>query len=200
MANKELSIYQKIRNDIINGDLTQNEKITESKLAQRYNVSRTPIREAIKQLELEYFIRDGYIYVPTVEEYRNIFEMRILIETHAIKKASIVFTQGDIEELKSYATIGDDKTEEEIIQINDQFHQKIMSATKNSFIIDTYGKLKSYIYLFSKTVINKKRPGLIEEHQKIAEMLEKRQTEAAIELMKEHLLNDLEFSLYYLKS
>ncbi|MCE4980932.1 GntR family transcriptional regulator [Mammaliicoccus sciuri] len=200
MANKELSIYQKIRNDIINGDLTQNEKITESKLAQRYNVSRTPIREAIKQLELEYFIRDGYIYVPTVEEYRNIFEMRILIETHAIKKASIVFTQDDIEELKSYAIIGDDKTEEEIIQINDQFHQKIMSATKNSFIIDTYSKLKSYIYLFSKTVINKKRPGLIEEHQKIAEMLEKRQTEAAIELMKEHLLNDLEFSLYYLKS
>lgn len=200
MANKELSIYQKIRNDIINGDLTQNEKITESKLAQRYHVSRTPIREAIKQLELEYFIRDGYIYVPTVEEYRNIFEMRILIETHAIKKASIVFTQDDIEELKSYATIRDDKTEEEIIQINDQFHQKIMSATKNSFIIDTYSKLKSYIYLFSKTVINKKRPGLIEEHQKIAEMLEKRQTEAAIELMKEHLLNDLEFSLYYLKS
>ncbi|WP_436875215.1 GntR family transcriptional regulator [Mammaliicoccus sciuri] len=200
MANKELSIYQKIRNDIINGDLTQNEKITESKLAQRYNVSRTPIREAIKHLELEYFIKDGYIYVPTVEEYRNIFEMRILIETHAIKKASIVFTQDDIEELKSYATIGDDKTEEEIIQINDQFHQKIMSATKNSFIIDTYSKLKSYIYLFSKTVINKKRPGLIEEHQKIAEMLEKRQTEAAIELMKEHLLNDLEFSLYYLKS
>ncbi|KTT79434.1 MULTISPECIES: GntR family transcriptional regulator [Mammaliicoccus] len=200
MANKELSIYQKIRNDIINGDLTQNEKITESKLAQRYHVSRTPIREAIKQLELEYFIRDGYIYVPTVEEYRNIFEMRILIETHAIKKASIVFTQDDIEELKRYATIGDDKTEEEIIQINDQFHQKIMSATKNSFIIDTYSKLKSYIYLFSKTVINKKRPGLIEEHQKIAEMLEKRQTEAAIELMKEHLLNDLEFSLYYLKS
>ena len=200
MANKELSIYQKIRNDIINGDLTQNEKITESKLAQRYHVSRTPIREAIKQLELEYFIRDGYIYVPTVEEYRNIFEMRILIETHAIKKASIVFTQDDIEELKRYATIGDDITEEEIIQINDQFHQKIMSATKNSFIIDTYSKLKSYIYLFSKTVINKKRPGLIEEHQKIAEMLEKRQTEAAIELMKEHLLNDLEFSLYYLKS
>ncbi|MDT0703314.1 GntR family transcriptional regulator [Mammaliicoccus sciuri] len=200
MANKELSIYQKIRNDIINGDLTQNEKITESKLAQRYHVSRTPIREAIKQLELEYFIRDGYIYVPTVEEYRNIFEMRILIETHAIKKASIVFTQSDIEELKRYASIGDDKTEEEIIQINDQFHQKIMSATKNSFIIDTYSKLKSYIYLFSKTVINKKRPGLIEEHQKIAEMLEKRQTKAAIELMKEHLLNDLEFSLYYLKS
>ncbi|WP_424399203.1 FCD domain-containing protein [Mammaliicoccus sciuri] len=40
----------------------------------------------------------------------------------------------------------------------------------------------------------------VEEHQKIAEMLEKRETEAAIELMKEHLLNDLEFSLYYLKS
>nr|WP_263314721.1 GntR family transcriptional regulator [Mammaliicoccus sp. Marseille-Q6498] len=200
MGNKELSVYQQIRNDIINGEFKNNEKITESKLASRYNVSRTPVREAIKQLELEYFIRDSYIYVPTAEEYRNIFEMRILLETHAITKASIVFTQEDIEELKNYTKIDKDKTEDEIIQINDQFHQKIMSATKNNYILDTYSKLKSYIFLFSKTVINKKRPGLIEEHQEIVETLEQRNTEKAVELLEKHLLNDLEFSLYYLKS
>ncbi|RIM61160.1 GntR family transcriptional regulator, partial [Staphylococcus arlettae] len=39
MKNVEQSIYQKIRNDIINGDLIQNEKITETKLAKKYNVS-----------------------------------------------------------------------------------------------------------------------------------------------------------------
>ncbi|WP_323703851.1 GntR family transcriptional regulator [Mammaliicoccus sp. Dog046] len=200
MANEDLTLYQRIRNDIINGNLLQNEKITESKLAQKYNVSRTPIREAIKQLELEYFIKDSYVYVPTVEEYRNIFEMRILIETHAIQKACIVFTQEDIDELRSYTHVEEKQTDEEIIQINDQFHQKIMSATKNSFIIDTYSKLKSHIYLFSKTVINKKRPGLIEEHQVIVDMLEKRDADQAIQLMKDHLLKDLEFSLYYLKS
>ena len=54
-SNNELTLYQKIRNDIISGELKQSEKITEVKLAKKYNVSRTPIREVIKQLELEYF-------------------------------------------------------------------------------------------------------------------------------------------------
>ncbi|WP_259338788.1 GntR family transcriptional regulator, partial [Staphylococcus gallinarum] len=47
----ELSIYEKIRNDIISGELSKNEKITEAKLAKKYNVSRTPVREALKKLE-----------------------------------------------------------------------------------------------------------------------------------------------------
>ena len=67
MIHNGLTVYQKIRNDIISGELQQNEKLTEAKLAKKYNVSRTPIREAIKQLEIEYFIKDGYVFVPTSE-------------------------------------------------------------------------------------------------------------------------------------
>ncbi|RIL27658.1 GntR family transcriptional regulator, partial [Staphylococcus gallinarum] len=51
MNTNELSIYEKIRNDIISGELSKNEKITEAKLAKKYNVSRTPVREALKKLE-----------------------------------------------------------------------------------------------------------------------------------------------------
>ena len=81
-SNNELTLYQKIRNDIISGELKQSEKITEVKLAKKYNVSRTPIREVVKQLELESFIKDSYIFIPTTEEYRNIFEMRILFSIY----------------------------------------------------------------------------------------------------------------------
>ncbi|MDN8848584.1 GntR family transcriptional regulator, partial [Staphylococcus aureus] len=77
MNNNELTIYQRIRNDIISGSFKKDEKITEAKLAKKYEVSRTPIREALKQLELEYFIKNAYIFIPTSEEYRQIFEMRI---------------------------------------------------------------------------------------------------------------------------
>ena len=75
-----------------------------------------------------------------------------------------------------------------------------MKATHNPFIIDTYQKLSSYIYLFSKTVINKRRPGLIEEHRAIVDALFERQHELAIQLLEDHLTKDLEFSLYYLPS
>ncbi|MEB8127527.1 GntR family transcriptional regulator [Staphylococcus succinus] len=195
----ELTIYQKIRNDIISGALKKDEKITEAKLAKKYEVSRTPIREALKQLELEYFIKNSYIFIPTTEEYRQIFEMRILLETHALKKAAIVYTDADLEELKSYTEIDmNQEHEDKIIETNDKFHQKIIAATRNQFILDTYQKYKSFIYLFSQTVIYQRRPGLIEEHREIVDALFDRNIDLAVSLLETHLKNDLEFSLYYL--
>jgi len=195
----ELTIYQKIRNDIISGALKKDEKITEAKLAKKYEVSRTPIREALKQLELEYFIKNSYIFIPTTEEYRQIFEMRILLETHALKKAAIVYTDADLEELKSYTEIDmNQEHEDKIIATNDKFHQKIIAATRNQFILDTYQKYKSFIYLFSQTVIYQRRPGLIEEHREIVDALFDRNIDLAVSLLETHLKNDLEFSLYYL--
>lgn len=199
MNTNELTIYQKIRNDIISGALKKDEKITEAKLAKKYEVSRTPIREALKQLELEYFIKNSYIFIPTTEEYRQIFEMRILLETHALKKAAIVYTDDDLEELKSYTEIDmNQEHEDKIIATNDKFHQKIIAATRNQFILDTYQKYKSFIYLFSQTVIYQRRPGLIEEHREIVDALFDRNIDLAISLLETHLKNDLEFSLYYL--
>ncbi|RIP36999.1 GntR family transcriptional regulator [Staphylococcus gallinarum] len=199
MNTNELSIYEKIRNDIIVGELSKNEKITEAKLAKKYNVSRTPVREALKQLELEYFIKNSYIFIPTTEEYRQIFEMRILLESHALRKAAIVYTASDLAELRSYTEIDiEHEAEDKIIDINDKFHQKIMNATNNHFILDTYQKYKSFIYLFSQTVINKRRPGLIEEHREIVDALFNRDIEQAVALLESHLKKDLEFSLYYL--
>lgn len=195
----ELTIYQKIRNDIISGALKKDEKITEAKLAKKYEVSRTPIREALKQLELEYFIKNSYIFIPTTEEYRQIFEMRILLETHALKKAAIVYTDDDLEELKSYTEIDmNQEHENKIIATNDKFHQKIIAATRNQFILDTYQKYKSFIYLFSQTVIYQRRSGLIEEHREIVDALFDRNIDLAVSLLETHLKNDLEFSLYYL--
>ncbi|PTJ68962.1 GntR family transcriptional regulator [Staphylococcus saprophyticus] len=199
MNYNELTIYQKIRNDIISGHLKKDEKITETKLAKKYDVSRTPIREALKQLELEYFIKNSYIYTPTTEEYRQIFEMRILLETYALKKAAIVYTNADLEELKSYTEVEiSEENEAQILETNDKFHQKIIAATNNPFILDTYQKYKSFIYLFSQTVINKRRPGLIEEHREIVTALFNRDIDLAVSLLESHLKNDLEFSLYYL--
>ncbi|PNZ56632.1 GntR family transcriptional regulator [Staphylococcus casei] len=199
MNTNELTIYQKIRNDIISGALKKDEKITEAKLAKKYEVSRTPIREALKQLELEYFIKNSYIFIPTTEEYRQIFEMRILLETHALKKAAIVYTDDDLEELKSYTEIDmNQEHENKIIATNDKFHQKIIAATRNQFILDTYQKYKSFIYLFSQTVIYQRRPGLIEEHREIVDALFDRNIDLAVSLLETHLKNDLEFSLYYL--
>ena len=74
-----------------------------------------------------------------------------------------------------------------------------MKATNNQFILETYQKYRSFIYLFSQTVINKHRPNLIEEHKEIVSELAKGNVQNATNLLENHLKKDLEFSLYYLE-
>ncbi|MCE4956043.1 GntR family transcriptional regulator [Macrococcoides caseolyticum] len=199
MINKtDNSLYNQIRDDILNGELSQNEKMTEAKLAAKYNVSRTPIREVLRQLEYEYLIKENYIHVPGKEEIRDLFEMRILIEVHSIKKAILLFQQSDIDELKALIHIARNGDFESTMAANQQFHEKIVSATKNPYLKSTYDQLHAVIYLFRKTVVEKERHSLLDEHDEIVDAIEKRDEQRAEMLIKEHLEKDLEFGLYYL--
>lgn len=199
MINKaDNSLYNQIRDDILNGEFNQKEKMTEAKLATKYNVSRTPIREVLRQLEFEYLIKDNYIHVPGKEEIRDLFEMRILIEVHSIKKAILLFQKNDIEELKALIQVARTGDFESTMTANQQFHEKIVSATKNPYLKSTYDQLHAVIYLFRKTVIEKERHALLDEHDEIVAAIEARDTERAETLIKEHLEKDLEFGLYYI--
>lgn len=192
------SLTEQLRNDILNGLFSHDEKLTEAKLAAFYNVSRTPIREVIRKLESQYLIKEGYINIPGKEEYRNLFEMRILIESHSIKKAVRFFQQSDIDDMRRLIAVSKEKNYELIMDANQQFHEKIVDATRNPYLLSTYEQLNTVIYLFRKTVIEKERPGLIEEHDEIVNAIEERNEMKAEKLIVEHLEKDLEFGLYYI--
>lgn len=192
------SLYHQMRDDILNGVFKEQEKLTEAKLASQYNVSRTPIREVIRQLEFEYLIKDNYINIPDKEQIRNLFEMRKLIESHSIKKAILLFQKSDIDEMKELIKIAREDNFEKTMIANQQFHEKIVSATKNPYLTSTYDQLNTVIYLFRKMVVEKERPMLLDEHEEIVKAIEERDEILAVQLLMEHLDKDLEFGLYYL--
>ncbi|WP_233436669.1 GntR family transcriptional regulator [Macrococcoides canis] len=192
------SLYHQMRDDILNGVFKEQEKLTEAKLASQYNVSRTPIREVIRQLEFEYLIKDNYINIPDKEQIRNLFEMRKLIEAHSIKKAILLFQKSDIDEMKELIKIAREDNFEKTMIANQQFHEKIVSATKNPYLTSTYDQLNAVIYLFRKMVVEKERPMLLDEHEEIVKAIEDRDEILAVQLLMEHLDKDLEFGLYYL--
>lgn len=192
--------YETLRDMIFNGELTNGEKITETKLATQLGVSRTPLREAIKKLEQEKLIRSNRIANPTDKDYQDIFELRILIEKYAIRKAAHYFTGEDIKEMETYVEIGYNGNTEEVMDANKKFHEKIVHATKNDLMIDTFNQMQSIVYLFRKTVLSLKRPSLIDEHHEIVEALKSRDSDRAEKLIEEHLQADLEFGLYYLRN
>lgn len=203
MTNKKLTIYEKtyemIRDMIFTGKLTNGEKIVETRLAEQLGVSRTPLREAIKRLEQEKLIRNNQISNPTDQDYQDIFELRILIEKYAIVKATQFFTDDDIKIIEDLVEIGYTGDSGEVMEANKLFHEKIVNATKNNFMIETFNQMQSIIYLFRKTVLYQKRPGLIDEHKEIVLAIKDRNGEKAERLIEDHLKADLEFALYYLR-
>jgi DNA-binding GntR family transcriptional regulator len=194
-----VTAYETTRDMIFNGELSNGEKLTEIKLAEQLGVSRTPIREALKRLEQEKLIANNRIVNPTERDYQDIFETRILIEKYAIGKAVQFFREKDIQEMEQLVEIGYEGNNEETMMANKEFHEKIVNATKNRVMIEYFNQMQSIIYLFRRTVVSYKRPGLIDEHKEIVEAIKNRNTEQAERLIEKHLKADLEFALYFLR-
>lgn len=203
MGSKKLTIYEQtyeaIRDMIFSGKLTNGEKIVETRLAKQLGVSRTPLREAIKRLEQEKLIRNNQIFNPSEQDYQDIFELRILIEKFAVIRATHFFTEDDLREMERLVEIGYTGDSKEVMNANKLFHEKIVKATKNNFMIETFNQMQSIIYLFRKMVLTHKRPGLIDEHREIVLAMKKRDAKKAEALMEQHLKADLEFAMYYLR-
>ncbi|WP_153731435.1 GntR family transcriptional regulator [Sporosarcina obsidiansis] len=191
----QLLAYETIREKIFNGSYPGGMKLVEERLAEEIGVSRTPIREAIRRLEQEGLIKRKKVIKPTEKDLRHLFQMRMLIESHASKMAATYMTEQRIDELRACIRLSRSSTNEGIVKANKKFHDLIVQECRNPIMIDTVDKMQSIIYLFSKTVVLHERPLLIEEHERICDAIEERQPELASKLMEEHLKADLEFTL-----
>lgn len=192
--------YEVIRDRILNGDMPGGTKIVEEKLATDLGFSRTPIREALRQLSYEGLIVNKKVVQPTEKDLRNLFQVRSLLEGFSAKTAATYLPEEDLNGLSNCIKIGRDGTVEEIMDANERFHQIIVQASGNALMIDTIDRMKSIIYLFRKTVVLYNRPRLIDEHEEIYEAIKARDGETAKQLMEDHLKEDLDFCLHILNS
>ncbi|MGE7979724.1 MULTISPECIES: GntR family transcriptional regulator [Psychrobacillus] len=190
--------YEEIRDRILNGEITGGTKVVEEKLATETGFSRTPIREALRQLTNEGLIVNKKVVQPSEKDLRNLFQMRILLEGFAAKTAATYLPEQDLETLANCIKVGREGTPEEIMEANELFHQIIVNSSGNSHMIETIDRMKSIIYLFRKTVVLYKRPQLIDEHEEIYKAISQQDTEQAKELMEKHLQADLDFCLHIL--
>ncbi|MDT3766037.1 GntR family transcriptional regulator [Priestia filamentosa] len=190
--------YELIRDKILSGELASGTKITEEKLANDLGFSRTPIRESIRRLEYEGLIVKKKVLKPTEKNLRDIFQVRMLLESHAAKSAAIYASQEDLDALLQCVETGKNGSYEEIMEANERFHQIIVQKSGNEVLIDTIDRMQSIIYLFRRTVVSYDRPFLIEEHEEIYQAIRNREMDKAAELMRSHLQKDLDFCLHLL--
>lgn len=151
-------VLAKLQEDILTGQMRPGEKIIEQRLCERYGASRTPVREALRQLELdglvEYILNRGYFVIGMSErDFEDMFDLRKAYEMQAVKWAIERITEEEMENLEEtfefmeFYTMRNDIEKMQVI--NAGFHQIIYEACKNRMLqklltaFQTYLKYKS---------------------------------------------------------
>jgi DNA-binding GntR family transcriptional regulator len=192
----------KIRIEILAGQLKNGDKITEQAISERYGVSRTPVREALKNLEAEGLImmipnRGAFVTGLPVDDLRDLYTLRMVGEMQAIRWAAVRATKAEIEAIEEsldfmafYTGRGDTKR---LRAINAAFHKRIAAASHNRILIENLSHLRDYIR-YAVHVPSGPEAGLTEilaEHRGIADAFKTGDPENAALAMRRHIENSL---------
>lgn len=191
-------IYNTLRDDILSGKITPSEKITEIGLAKKLNVSRTPIRLAITKLREEGLIKGNYVYIPNETDFRDIFQVRGLLEGFAAEYCATYITEESLLKLEECVKNGFSDDEHIRLESNYLFHQILVEETHNKKLIQIIDQMQSLIRLFRITVTLQKRPRLVNEHEEIYLAIKEGNGSRAKKLIQEHIDKDLNFGLSHL--
>ena len=196
-ANSTQRIADSITSAIVERRLMPGTKLAEQKIADIFKVSRTLVRQALNQLSRDKLItlepaRGARVAEPSVEEARQVFETRHLLEGAMVRRAATELSKAQIAELRAHL-----KDEEAAVRRTDvsgrtrllaDFHVVLARMLGNEVLAHILGELvsrSSLIALMYQSAHSAEHS--FEEHVAIVDALEKRDARAAVRLMEEHL-------------
>ncbi|WP_313072780.1 GntR family transcriptional regulator [Lacrimispora sp.] len=193
-------VFNTLRQAILKGELAPGERLMEIQLADRLGVSRTPIREAIRKLELEGLVlmipRKGAEVAKISEKsLRDVLEVRRSLEELAIELACQRMLPDAVDELEQrqeeFKNAVLNGNPMEIAETDEAYHDVIYKGTCNDRLIQMINNLREQMYRYRLEYIKDedKRQILLLEHDNILEAVKGRKVEEAKEAMREHIDN-----------
>jgi len=193
-------IFDELKRRIIFHEYVPGEVLKEQELMQGFSVSRTPIREALIRLEMEKFV----VIMPRAltmvshinyKELKNIFEIRIILEPMAARLAAERIKDEQIVNLRRWFShfYPTELTQDELIQMDMEFHRIIYQAMDNELLANILGKLHEHCLRLLKYVMKQKSYVRIalKDINNLINAFAKRDSNLAEELMKKHFLSYL---------
>ena len=195
-------LAEKLRLDILTERLRPDEKLTEQVICNKYEVSRTPVREALKNLETEGLIemipnRGSFVVGLSKDDIHDLFVLRKQNEMQAVIWAIDRRTQEEMEAIEEsldfmrfYTERGDTKR---MRSINAGFHKLISSASHNRILIENLSRIQDYIRYSSRVLpyLEKDLGLLLKEHKAIYAAFKSSDPEAGSLAMKKHIENSM---------
>ncbi|MDA8440811.1 MAG: GntR family transcriptional regulator [Peptococcaceae bacterium] len=193
-------VFESLREAIIGGVLKPGERLMEIQLAEEMGVSRTPVREAIRKLELEAFVvmiprKGAYVAGISLKDIADVFEIRAALEGLAAGLSAERITDEELEEMERLlvrkAEIIENNNLDLIVEVDTAFHAIMYKASRNERLVQILSNLREQIQRFRATslaVPGRMREAL-EEHRMITEALSERNVTLAQQLATEHIEN-----------
>ena len=202
-------IYRILKQEIIDCTLKSGEKLVEQTIAARFNVSRAPVREAIKQLTGDGLVinitnRGAFVKVHTAKEMEDMQEVRTIFEEHAVHHAVTVLTDKHRQTLQKLreailCTIRDDDYRH-YQELERELSIQLIRLCDNSIIEDTYTKAYTMMNNFSDSLRRGEHislQGAAEERIAFIDALLEGDLQKALQLVREHAQRASQFIRQY---
>ncbi len=193
-------VFNTLRKAILRGELKPGERLMEIQLANKLGVSRTPIREAIRKLELEGLVlmiprKGAEVAQITEKNMQDVLEVRKALEELSVQLACERITPEQVEEMKlaaeEFRKVLKSGDVTKIAEADVKFHDVIFAATNNQRLVTLLNNLREQMYRFRVEYLKQKEcyPQLLEEHDKLIALISGGNVEEACEIMGRHIDN-----------
>lgn len=193
-------VFNTLRQAILKGELKPGERLMEIALAERLGVSRTPIREAMRKLELEGLVvmiprRGAQVANITEKDLNDVLEVRLALENMAIEKACNRMTEDQTDKLWIAAReFEKTMTEGNLVRLAEadvEFHEIIYQASDNRRLNQVLNNLREQIYRYRVEYLKDEetRNVLVKEHEELYHAIKERDVSRALEISSKHIEN-----------
>ena len=193
-------VFQRLRNDILSGKYQENEELKEVAIGEEMGVSRTPVREAFRQLELEGLIqiipnKGAYVTGITLKDVEDIYMIRSLLEGLCARWASEHITKEQLEEMEENVYLSEFHASkghyDQMAEMDNRFHEILYEASHSRILENQLNDFHQYVLrVRQKTLSNNVRSKASnEEHRQIMEAIKNKDAQSAEELANKHIIN-----------
>jgi DNA-binding GntR family transcriptional regulator len=195
-------VFNKIREDILSGAYHENEELKENTLASELGVSRTPVREALRQLELEGLVaiipnKGASVTGITSKDIHDIYMIRSYLEGLCAKWACEHITESQIEALDEIVYLSEFHARrshhEQLVDLDNKFHDLIYKASGSKILDHVLSDFHHYVERIRKITLSRtsRATKSNEEHALILDAIKKRDGDLAEKLAHEHIMNTI---------
>ena len=193
-------VHENIKQAILSGKLEAGERLIVKKLAEDLKISRTPLREALRQLESEGLLvsKESSLFVVKLDskDFKELYQCRVVLEKEIMRLVVNAISSEELDKLKQSLEKADIALEKQeylkLLKLNTKFHDILLESCPNKRAVDLVKQVRNLLLIYRAKIlgVHHYNYGINNEHKQIFEALKKRDAEKILAAIELHLRND----------